>query len=426
MSLSISRIAGLSSLLAALVGSACTDSPSPAAPRPGMRTDASLTSVSSPEHTGRARRVTASVAWNALAVTTVRARAVDPVAANRPSANAQIRTFAYLGLAQYSAVVAAGRANPERGAGRATHPSSQGAVAAASTAILSFLLPLDALRFEQELAAQGAAANAAEAMHRDWAAGVAIGRAVGADVVERARTDGFTAPFTGTIPVGPGFWRSSNVPPTPPLLPMMGHMRTFFLSSGSVLRPPAPPAYGSAEFASALAEVKQYSDTRTPEQTATAVKWAPPSLSSFFNEMLSEMVVRYRLNERRSAHAFALSFMSALDALIACHDAKYTYWFVRPTQADPTITLAVALPNHPSYPSNHACIDGALDTVMSDLFPADQPRIHAEMVEGAMSRIYGGLHYRFDSEVGLAMGNAVGAIAIAADPNGHRGFALKP
>ena len=51
----------------------------------------------------------------------------------------------------------------------------------------------------------------------------------------------------------------------------------------------------------------------------------------------------------------------ASDAIIACFDAKYHYWTIRPSQADPTIVLAdsVGLPNFPSFPSGHACSAGA-------------------------------------------------------------------
>jgi hypothetical protein len=51
--------------------------------------------------------------------------------------------------------------------------------------------------------------------------------------------------------------------------------------------------------------------------------------------------------------------MAAMDATIACYDAKFTYWLIRPYKADPAITTPIGRPNHPAYPSSHACNSGA-------------------------------------------------------------------
>jgi hypothetical protein len=63
--------------------------------------------------------------------------------------------------------------------------------------------------------------------------------------------------------------------------------------------------------------------------------------------------VKYHLDERDAAHVLALVNMAGFDAIVGGFDAKFAYWFIRPTQADPLITLVVALPNFPSYPSAH-------------------------------------------------------------------------
>lgn len=398
-------------LVSSLVAS-CRDARSPVAP-PAIAVQASAAAST---HAG------ATLAWHATARDVMRARAVDVIPSRRPSPPAQVRIMAYLGLAEYTAVIAA-EDSKERG----VHASPAGAVAGASAAVLSYFLPFDAARFEAQVSAEALADPSPQERHTSFAAGVSVGRAIGAQIIERARTDRFVNPTPVTIPVGPQYWRSSNVPPTPPLLPRLGQMRTFFIASGDAFRPAPPPAFGSPEYLAALAEVRYYSDTRTAEQTRIAQYWAPPALSATQDQIIADLVSRYHLNERKASHAFALTFMAGFDALIACHDAKYTYWLLRPTQADPGITLAprVGLPNHPSYPSNHACIDGAFDAVLSDLFPAESDDIRAAMEEGAISRLYGGLHYRFDAVVGLAMGRAAGHAALAADVNGHEQFVLK-
>jgi hypothetical protein len=98
------------------------------------------------------------------------------------------------------------------------------------------------------------AAGAASAVDypSDVAAGLDLGRAVAARVIERARNDGADIAWTGTMPTGPGIWYGD------PLLPGMGNWKTWILESGGELRPGPPPAFDSAERASEIAEVKNY------------------------------------------------------------------------------------------------------------------------------------------------------------------------
>jgi hypothetical protein len=72
------------------------------------------------------------------------------------------------------------------------------------------------------------------------------------------------------------------------------------------------------------------------------------------------------------------------------------YWVPRPTQVDPEIRLAIGLPNHPSYPSNHACISGAVGRVLDAQFPDARGRYTAMGLQAGESRIYAGIHYRID------------------------------
>ena len=58
-----------------------------------------------------------------------------------------------------------------------------------------------------------------------------------------------------------------------------------------------------------------------------------------------------------------------MDAFIGCFEAKYFYWFIRPPQADPLITVVFPVPNHPAYPSGNSCAFAAAATALSYLFP---------------------------------------------------------
>jgi membrane-associated phospholipid phosphatase len=111
---------------------------------------------------------------------------------------------------------------------------------------------------------------------------------------------------------------------------------------------------------------------------------------------------------------------AASDAVVACFDAKYHFWTIRPSQADTTIVLAdsVSLPNFPSYPSGHACSAGAFDAVLGHYFPQDRAEFTRIAEEQAMSRLWGGIHYRFDDDEGLALGRVVARHAVEAERRG--------
>ena len=360
----------------------------------------------------------ASVLWNQQ----LRDLIAGKPASGKPNQQATIRAFTYLSLAQYDAIVAA-----EDGKVGRDHASARGAVAGASAAVLEYLFPADAVALEAAVNAQRTAAKSPGEKPTDFVAGERIGRATGAAVVAAAKTDGFSTPWTGTVPTGAGLWFSSARPPAPPVLPRLGEMRTFFMTSGSQFRPGPPPAFGSPDYLAALAEVRTFSDTRTADQLTIARYWAGTTgalVGGFWNTEIADLVVSHRLDERRAAHAFALVNMAIMDANIACHDAKYAYWLIRPSQADPAITTPVGLPNHPSYPSNHGCDSGAAAYVLSALFPDQAQRLGGMAKEAAESRLYAGIHYRFDAEAGLRIGRQVADLALASDVRGHAEFAL--
>jgi hypothetical protein len=347
----------------------------------------------------------ASVYWNSVSRGLVVKYSSSPFFA--------IRGYALLSHAQYEAIAAAKDAS-----GR-VHPSTTAAIARASATVLAYLYPSEATALEAMIASQLSSPDWPGDQNTDMAAGDDLGRTIGAQIVADARTDRFFAAWTGTVPTGPGIWFSSSTPPAPPVGAMFGLARTYFLSSGDQFRPPPPPAFGSPEYLAALAEVRQVSDTRTAEQLANALFWALPNGTvtppGYWNIEASNLIVKYHLDESKAAHALALMNMTGFDAIVACHDAKFAYWLIRPTQADPLITLAVGLPNFPSYPSDHACVSGAQSTILGTLFPAEKTRLDALAEEAARSRLEGGLHYRFDNETGLALGRKVADLALSID-----------
>lgn len=360
---------------------ACTDAPTAAPPTSG--TTVSLDSRGS-------QRALSTVRWNREAIALFRAR----------GGNAG-RINAYVSLAQYQAIEAALAARHGR-----AHPSQSGAAAGASVVVLKQFYPQDAAAIDALLAEQRATIPPSDD-DEDFAAGEAIGRTVGAAVLARAAADNFGATAPPPVPVGPGYWVSSGAPT------VRGGWgaRPFFLRSQDELRLGPPPAFGSPAYLAALAEVKQLANNRTPEQLATVVKWVPFS-GVVFNGIATDLIERHHLSELAAARVLAYANAAAFDAIIACFDTKFTYYYIRPTQADNSIILGTALPNHPSYPSGHSCETGAWAGVLARAFPGDRAMIEATETEASMSRVYGGLHYRFDGAGGLAIGRGAARLAL--------------
>jgi membrane-associated phospholipid phosphatase len=116
--------------------------------------------------------------------------------------------------------------------------------------------------------------------------------------------------------------------------------------------------------------------------------------------------------------------MAGFDALIGCWDAKFTYWYIRPSQADPAITLPIGLPNHPSFPSAHSCVTAAYSEILGHFFRDERPRLAANVTESGRSRMYAGIHYRFDIVAGQVLGRQVAEHVLATDVAGHEPIPL--
>jgi membrane-associated phospholipid phosphatase len=366
----------------------------------------------------------ASVRWNEIARDLVAKHRTDPPMA--------ARLYALLSVAQYDALVAAwnnkyfhNRPAPETVVSSLrplvmvhadpVYPSEHATVAAASAAVLAYYYP-DEVEFLESKVSEHEASRlwAGVNFRSDITAGDSLGREVAEIVIEYARADRSDAKWAGTLPTGEGIWFSSTT--EEPLLPMWGQVKPWLMTSGDQFRSEPPPAYGSPEFQAGLAEVRQISDGRTEEQARIAALWADGSGSytppGRWNKIGADLILKYGLNEIRAARAFALMNMAMMDAGIACWDTKFYYLLPRPSQADPSITTPVGLPNFPSYPSGHSCFSGAGAEVLSYLFPDDGEALRDLAEEASVSRVYGGIHYRFDGEAGLAQGKATAQLAI--------------
>lgn len=295
------------------------------------------------------------------------------------------------------------------------YPCEHAVIASASKHVLSYLFPndIDSINYwaNQEMISR---LQAGCSSRSDIKAGDSLGALIANVFISYAMADGSDAVWTGTIPTGPGMWYSNMQPPQQPLLPMWGKAKPWLLTQLPVITP--PPVFNSDEFNAALAEVKHYSDTRTAEQLQIAKFWADGAGTStppgHWNEIACNYMKTTSINEIRTARALALMNMAIMDAGICCWDAKYQFWLIRPSQVDKSITTPVGLPNFPSYTSGHSSFSGAAHTVLGYLFPSKAAEFKSMAEEAAISRLYGGIHYRFDSDVGLESGRTVGKAAI--------------
>lgn len=362
---------------------------------------------------GRATESGAAVYWNGVARELVVKYKFNPFQA--------IRGYAVVSVAQDHAATAASEAGEHKH--RGAQPSMRAAIGTASVTALSYLFPAEASALGTLLDQQ--LATPAPRPGEDVDAGRAVGQVAGDDAVAHTMADNFFAPWSGTVPVGPGLWFSSATPPAPPVGVLFGQATPYFLTSGDQFRPPPPPVFGSAAFLAGLAEVRQVADTRTAEQDSLAKFWAFPvgtyAPAGYWNEAAAGLVVRHHLSDREAARVFAVMNMVGFDAIIATHDAKYAYWGIRPSQADPGIKLAIALPNFPSYPSNHAALSAAMARILGSFFPAERRRLDGLADEAALSRLYGGIHFRLDNDTGLRLGRTVAHWALCHDRSDERG-----
>jgi hypothetical protein len=347
-------------------------------------------------------------------------------AATAPTGSAAVTSWIQLEL---DAIVSH-RTNPPRAAralalvsramfeaAEASTPAGDAAVAGAASTVLTYLFPDETVRIDA----------LAEA-YRDRPISFARGQQIGEHLVERGQTDGSDAIWMGTPPVGPGFWVPT--PPAfvyPPLEPLAGTWRTWNLSSGSQFRPGPPPSYGSLRFLTEMLEVYVVSKTLTAKQKQIADFWADGAgtvtPSGHWNAISIQLLGDAGWSLRATARLFAALNTAQADAFIACWDSKFTYWSIRPITVirrliEPSWSSYIVTPPFPSYVSGHSTTSGAASTVLSAFFPREESELTDLAEEAAVSRLYGGIHFRSDNVAGLALGRQVGSVAVAAYTTG--------
>jgi hypothetical protein len=309
------------------------------------------------------------------------------------------------------------------------YPSEDAVVSGVSAELLKVLFPTSAEQITREAADQRQVALlSGRASASDIAAGLALGKAVAAVFLARAASDGartaggnravWEGLAAAAVARGEIAWKSLESPPRPPMLPLFGRVTAWMMTPADIVaeRPGPPPSTSSSQMQQELAEVKSAVDNLTREQIAIAYLWADgvstPTPPGHWNYIAWPYLAEANFSEVRAARALALLNMSQHDAAVACWDAKFSYYNPRPSQLDPSIRTVVGLPNFPSYTSGHSTFSAAAAEVLSYLFPSGAAYFADQKDEAAISRLYGGIHYRSDIEVGKNHGSRIAGYTV--------------
>jgi hypothetical protein len=381
--------------------------------------------------------------WNNAALDAIRAGNTSPPIASR--------SLAILHVAIYDAVNGIARTHEPYLVQSAVSASAsrEAAASAAAHAALLNLFPARTSSFD----ALDVAILAAIPDGPRKAAGIVWGGLVANLILSARVNDGSNTIVSPPGGSPPGVWV-----PTPPaflpyLLPQWGFVIPFGMTSSPQFRPPGPPSLDSQRYASDYNEVKELGaaigSTRTPDQTEIALFWADGAATEtppgHWNSIAQIIAAAHGNTLEENARLFALLNIAMADAAICAWDAKYTFDFWRPVTAiafaEPEFNWMsfIVTPPFPDYVSGHSTFSGAAATVLP-LFYGTQdlpfttgsdflPGVHRSFAtcldaaeEAAVSRIYGGIHFRSASEDGLQAGISIGGWTVThyLQPKGNR------
>jgi hypothetical protein len=278
------------------------------------------------------------------------------------------------------------------------------------------------------------AAYAADADAATMARSIAFGKEVAARVLGWAATDGsanVNPPYVP--PVGIGLWVPTA--PAPAINPYASQRRLLVPTSayGTTLEPLPPFSTDpSSAFYAMVKEVYDISFKSSPDQKAMALYFRDnPGYGpgGGFVWILGEALRLSKFPLDSAALTYAKVGMALNDATIVLFTNKYHFNVIRPVTyinryIDPNWKTFIGTPNHPEFPSGHATTNGAVLTMMSNMFGENfpitlhtydylgfAPRTYTTFtqmgLDMANSRIYGGLHYRPTCEKSIVQGKQV-------------------
>ena len=374
------------------------------------------------------------------------------------------RAFAYLGVTAYQAM-AAGNPALHSLAGQLNAltplPAPEAGAVYDQTAVLNAALA-DAVEYffgntgPTGQRAMKAMARQMDALVADLPDDVLIrsqdhGRAVAAHIIAWSLDDGGAVienmgfPYEYALTEGPSHW----VPTGPirqqqlPLLPNWGKNRTFAMTSGTACGLPAPIDYSedpASAFYGEAQEVVTVKAGLTDEQKTIARFWSDdpmlsPTPPGHWISIALQIIARDGLDAVRSADVLMRLGVTVADGFIGCWASKMEHDLLRPVTyirrlMDPKWEPLLITPPFPEYPSGHSTQSGAAATVLTAIFgesfafsdathiddgiaARDFPSFWAAAEEAAISRLYGGIHFRAAISRGLDQGRCIGAATVA-------------
>ncbi len=248
--------------------------------------------------------------------------------------------------------------------------------------------------------------------------------------------------------------------PTPPMYatgvePHWSEIRPMVLDSSSMFAIPRPPKFDvknkNSVFYKAMMEVKNTGDSLTEEQKHIADFWDDNPFTMHVSGHVMFATKKFsppghwlnivgiaaktaKADFNMTVAAYTLTSIAFFDAFIRGWQEKYTSNYIRPETAiskyvDQEWRPYIQTPPFPSYVSGHATNSSAAAEAMTFWFGdklsftdtsllefgIKNREIHSfreAAAEAAMSRLYGGIHYRFDNDEGLKAGKQIGELIV--------------
>jgi hypothetical protein len=252
------------------------------------------------------------------------------------------------------------------------------------------------------------------------------------DNYAETRTMVYTAPPRS---LNPANWEPIN-PGDQANEPYWGTIRAFIVPNAAQYFNIPHPVFSTnagSDFYNSSMELVQIKQNLTSEQKRIANFWNDKirtgTPSGHWVSIMSQIARQLNLKLDRVAKMYALMGPAMGDGFKVCWAAKYRYNILRPQSyirdyIDPNWNPYLITPSFPAYPSGHSSLSGACAEIMTELFgdvtftdythqdigllPRTFSTFSQVAEEAAFSRLYGGIHYRFDSESGLAGGHILG------------------
>ena len=281
------------------------------------------------------------------------------------------------------------------------------------------------------------------------------GKQIARAVFNWAEMDGYrngNDPYSA--PEGRGMWKPTAPSYARAVSPYWGRIRTIVPGSNDNTEPGPPPEYSEDKKSGFYKMVKQVYDMSnqiTPEQRNIALFWKDinPGVTApgHWLNILRQVIQKEKTPLDKAAFAYALSGIALNDTWISSWKTRYRYNLLRPITYVQTVmgfkdwAPPIPTPPHPEYPGGHAALSAAVASALTEVYgndysftdhtyeflkmlPRTYPSFWAIAEEAAISKVYGGIHYKISVEVGLQQGREVTQNIIFVLLN--KGVAIKP